>query len=273
MAKQVNVNFHQTFKPESQYISSILNVADGNAQLSIKDISAMTGIPQGKSSGKVEPHISYANYMGLIDYEKKDGLIKLSKTPLGEVVSMEDPGLQELLTKVLLHVMMLRTERGADIWSSIFKEILPKYRSGIKKDLLILELNQLFDNKVNTKNIAPFFSSYENLFAELGILISDNDTKSCSALGYNKELVYLYALALWEYWDEKFPAQKEISSVQLAELNFGKVFGWDSQYEYEVLEHLADKGLLRMNRQLMPYTIFKLVSKQELIDNLYSELC
>ena len=46
MSKQVNVNFHQTFKPECQYISSILDIADGITWRSVKDISAVTGIPQ-----------------------------------------------------------------------------------------------------------------------------------------------------------------------------------------------------------------------------------
>jgi hypothetical protein len=51
------------------------------------------------------------------------------------------------------------------------------------------------------------------------------------------------------------------------------VFGWDSQTEYDVLEHMVDKGFIRLNRQLMPYTILKLVDKKELIEGLYSELC
>lgn len=273
MAKQINVNFHQTFKPEGQYISSILNVADGMSWLSIKEISGLTGIPQGKSSGKVEPHILYANYMGLIEYKKRGGLVELTRTELGKVVYMEDLGLQETLTKLLLHAMILREDSGADIWSTTFKKIFPKYRDGIKKGLLILELNQIYVNKVNTKNMAPFFGAYEDLFADLGIVSWKDDMVVCNTLRYNKEFVYLYALVLWKYWDEYYPFQEEISSIQLTTLNFGKAFGWDSQYEYEVLEHLVDKGLLRMNRQLMPYTILKLVSSQELIDRLYSELC
>ena len=71
MSKQVNVNFHQTFKPECQYISSILDIADGITWRSVKDISAVTGIPQGTSSGKVEPHISYAEYKGLVKAKEK----------------------------------------------------------------------------------------------------------------------------------------------------------------------------------------------------------
>ena len=72
MAGQVNVNFHKTFKPERQYIGSILDVANNTETMGVKDISACTGIPTGTSSGKVEPHISYANYMGLIEVEKKE---------------------------------------------------------------------------------------------------------------------------------------------------------------------------------------------------------
>ena len=29
MQNQTNINFHQTFKPEGQYISRILDIADG----------------------------------------------------------------------------------------------------------------------------------------------------------------------------------------------------------------------------------------------------
>lgn len=273
MVRQVNINFHQTFKPECRYISSILDIADGNSWLNVKDISGKTGIPQGTSSGKVEPHISYAEYMGVIKSEKKNKKIHLTRTVLGEKVHVEDPGLQETLTKLLLHAMILRQKEGASMWSSSFKEILPKYRNGIKKDMLILELNQIYDNKITTKNISPFFSSYDDFFSEIGILNVENDVMRCNSLSYNKEFIYMYALVLWSYWEEWYPKQEEISSVQFAELGFGKAFGWDIEKEYEVMEYLADRGLLRMNRQLMPYTILKIADKEELIDNLYSELC
>lgn len=273
MSKQVNVNFHQTFKPECQYISSILDIADDSTWRSVKDISGITGIPQGISSGKVEPHISYAEYMGLVKSERREKRIKLSRTNLGEIIYMEDPGFQEMLTKTLLHAMILRQENGAGMWSDIFENIFPKYRNEIKKDLLILELNQLYDNKVTTKNIAPFFGSYNEFFSELGILTIQDDVVSCNSLSYDKEFIYMYATVLWEYWEEYYPEQDEISSIQFAELGFGKAFGWDVKVEYEVMEHLADRGLIRMNRQLMPYTILKLTTEDELINNLYSELC
>lgn len=273
MDRQVKLNFHQTFKPERQYISSILNVANGTDAMSVKDISSCTGIPNGQSSGKVEPHISYAAYMGLVEYEKNNGLILLKRTKLGEIVHTEDPGLQENLSILLSHCMMLRENNGADVWSAVFKKILPNYRTGIKKDILIKELEQLFNGKVNKKNFAPFIGSYKDMFSVIGVLEIDIECIKLTSISFDKELTFLYAYILLEYWEELFPEQEEISSVQLEELSFGKAYGWDTQSEHGVLEHLADEGLIRMNRQLMPYTLLRLVDKNTLAEKLYSKLC
>lgn len=269
---KANLNFHNTFKPEKQYISSLLELANNTDSLSVQDISSQTGIPAGKVSGKVEPHIFYSNYMGLIDYKKIDGNYSLKRTILGEKVFAEDPGFQEELTTLLCHCMMLREKNGAPLWAYAFKNIFPNYRSGVKKNIFLLELNKVFNDKVNTKNIAPFFGSYESFFKSLNILnISDNI--NISSKPYNKEFIYLYALILFEYWNEAYLNQEEITSVQLDDLCFGKAFGWDKPQEYSVLEHLSDKGIIRLNRQLMPYTVLKLTNENELVNCLYSELC
>ena len=274
MVQAININFHQTFKPEKQYISAIVEIAaDGAKSFSVKDISYLTGIPNGQCSGKVEPHIYYANYMGLINFEKKDGNYCLSRTMLGESVCIEDLGLQESLTILICHCMMLRAVSGAPLWAKIFKTIFPKYKNGIKKEMLLKELEIMFDGKVNTKNIAPFYGSYDSFFSSLELLHDDGESIKITSLSYNKEYIYVYAYILITYWDELFLDQDEITSNQLDELFFGNVFGWNKQEEYEVLEQLSDYGIIRMNRQLMPYTILKLTSKDELIAKLYSELC
>ena len=66
---------------------------------------------------------------------------------------------------------------------------------------------------------------------------------------------------------------KDITSDELKDLSFGSVFGWDTQREYNALESLSDKGLIRMNRQLMPYTVLKLAESEDLSGKLYNELC
>jgi len=273
MANSSNINFHQTFKPERQYIAGILEIADGTSARDVQDISALTGIPNGKSSGKVEPHITYSEFMGLINAEKKNGAYTLSRTPIGDIVFEEDPGLQEDLTLALLHSMICRERDGAGIWTSILMNILPLYHGKLGKDIAIKELNIPYDGKVSIKNFAPFIGSYEDIFSKLQILSFSNDDILLSSMKYDSEFIYLYALVLFEYWDEKFSNQSEISSIQLAELNYGKVFGWSETTEYTVLEHLAEKDIIRLNRQLMPYTILRLVDKETLISKLYSELC
>lgn len=273
MAKVVSLNFHQTFRPEKQYIAAILELAEDSSVRTVKEISSLTGIPNGESSGKVEPHIVYATYMGLISNEKKNGRYSLSRTPLGEIVYMEDPGLQENLTLLVCHCMMQRENDGAPLWSTIIKKIMPLYRTGIKKDMLLMELETPFDGKATAKNIAPFYGSFDSFFDSLGFLIDEGEIVKIETLQYDKEFIFAYAIAFLTYWNEVYLGQDEITSVQMDELHFGVVFGWDMQTEYEVLEHLADKGIIRMNRQLMPYTILKLVEVEDLYSRLYSELC
>ena len=273
MAQVVGLNFHQTFRPEKQYIAAILDIAGKQELHTVKEISMITGIPTGESSGKVEPHIIYADYMGLINYEKKDGKYSIKRTPLGESVYLEDPGLQETLTELVCHAMIVRCENGAKLWSVIFRDIMPRYKVGIKRELLLKELNATLQGKITTKNLAPFFGSYESFFDGLGIIHDDGNSLIISSIKYDKESVYVYALALLAYWREKFPNQYEITSEQLKELSFGCVFGWDVQEEYEVLEHLSDIGIIRLNRQLMPYTILLLAEENDLVNRLYSELC
>ena len=273
MAQVVGLNFHQTFRPEKQYIAAILDIAGEPDFRTVKEVSMMTGIPTGSSSGKVEPHIIYADYMGLINYEKKDGKYSLERTYLGETVYFEDPGLQEKLTELLCHAMIVRKENGARLWSATFRNIMPRYKAGIKRNLLIQELNAILDGKITTKNIAPFFGSYESFFDSLSVASDDGESFKLHTIPYDKEFIYVYGLALFAYWKEQYSDQDEITSEQLKEMYFGSVFGWDTQEEYAVLEHLSDKGIIRMNRQLMPYTILLLAGYKELVERLYSELC
>ncbi len=273
MAQVVGLNFHQTFRPEKQYIAAILDIAEEEKCRSIREISLMTGIPTGESSGKVEPHIIYADFMGLINFEKKDGGYKINRTSLGDTVYMEDPGLQERLTELVCHSMIVREKNGALLWSAIFRNIMPRYRTSITRDMLLKELNACLTGRITTKNIAPFFGSYESFFEQLNLIEDNGDVLSVRAMSYDKEYIYAYALALLAYWKETYLEQDEISSDQLKKMRFGSAFGWDEQQEYEVLEHLSDKGIIRLNRQLMPYTILRLSESEDLIKRLYSDLC
>lgn len=53
--------------------SKIMELAKDNYSGSKEEISEKTGIPTGKTSGKVVPHILYAQYMGLTTYTLTKG--------------------------------------------------------------------------------------------------------------------------------------------------------------------------------------------------------
>ena len=61
--KRYSVNFHATFLPDLVNISRLLEIADNYDYLSKEEIFELTGIPTGESTGKVEPHIKYAQYI------------------------------------------------------------------------------------------------------------------------------------------------------------------------------------------------------------------
>lgn len=270
---KVSVNFHQTFKPESAYISSVLELASDWPIMSIEDISLRTGIPSGINSGKVEPHVLYSGFMGLISFSKSNGKFELKQTELGKEVSDQDPGLQETLTLILCHGMMLRRLCGASLWSATFRDVMPKYHGRILKDQLALELASLLKAPVSKKTLAPLLSSYSDMFSSINFISDSDDSIAINSIRFENDYIYLYAFLLFEYWDESFENQNEITSDDFTLLRFGKAFGWSEKEEYDVLERMNEHGLIRLNRQLMPYTILRLADKSYLIKKLYSELC
>lgn len=267
-----NLNFHETFKPELQYISSIVSISDGITWYTVKDISSLTGIPNGESSGKVRPHILYSDYMGLIKFEKKEQSYRLERTNLGNVIFEQDPGFQEKLTQLLCHLMICRVDKGASMWNKVFVDIMPRYNCSISKDILLLELNKLLDNKINKKNFAPFLGSYDEAFYDLNLIDINGEVLKANPHQYNSEYLFVYGYFIYVLWEDLYPDEDEITGDQFENLKFGNYLNLDFKKSYEILEHLSDSGIIRINRQLTPYTLLKLTTKEELVKRLYDNL-
>lgn len=273
-----NLNFHQTFKPERNYISTILTDAEIISGMTVQEIARQTGIPTGKSSGKVEATLAYCEYMNLIKKKKVNGIYQIDLTPIGKCVRQEDIGLSEKLTILLCHCMLVRKIGGASLWSYVFHEIFPKYRNEVEISLFLKEIEMQFGENVK---MGPFYGSYEDLFSALNLVDNFSDRISVVPMIYDREFIYLYAYVLFRYWDEWYEdvqnlemiSTEEITSDQLKMIGFRNPFGWSEKEEYQVLEYLSDRNVIRMNRQLSPYTIRRLVNEETLIKELYSELC
>ena len=95
--------------------------------------------------------------------------------------------------------------------------------------------------------------------------------------------MYLYAYVLFEYWEEwlrfassdetSMASSVEITADHLKMIGFKNPFGWSDKEEYQALELMANKGLIVLNRQMVPFTIRRTAEIESLVDMLYSELC
>lgn len=255
------VNFHMTFPPTPAYIGRLLKIADGKAYTTT-EIAELTGIPEGTSSGKVRPHISYAAYMGLIDPDK------FARTSLGEEVRNEDCMIAEKLTQLLCHIRLC-SYSGAALWKFMFRKLLPENQGKIGTAALAEAMQREFGASVK---YAPVISMYTKQFTKLNLLQTNLNTVSICSLPVEQDMLYVYAYALLYEWELCFSKKMEITEGELSQLKFGPCFGWDRRTENDVLQLLADHNIIGMNRQLVPFTVRKLANAQSMIPKLYSLL-
>ena len=269
--KLTNLNFHQTFPPDVYMLSLLITSDVYDRPLSKEEISQMTGIPTGKSSGKVEPDIAYAKYMGLLNDNLVDGKHLLSLTPLGEKILAEDPGIREEITVLVCYLRMTSIFGGAPLWETIMSELLYKDSRGISNATIEEFLQKESTAKIN---FGPFYSSFaDGAFSSLGLLERSASSIRLIKQSYNADFVFAYAYILFREWELTYPQRDELTANEIEGLYAFHSIGWKEREVYSALECFHEKGLVRFNRQLTPYTIIKLDSSENLISKLYDELC
>lgn len=163
-----NFSFHSSFPPQIIYLFEVLKLASENYSGTKEEISDLTGIPTGATSGKVEPHIRYLKYMGMIDFKTGSGKIELSLTDLGRVVYENDPYLMERATKVILHYYITHPVKGAPQWSYLFR----KYNYSLDYEFLVEDINDSGMSKYGMDiSITPLRTMYTiGDFSELNLI-------------------------------------------------------------------------------------------------------
>ncbi|MFD1861478.1 DUF4007 family protein [Planococcus chinensis] len=268
------LNFHQTFAPETEALAQLLRVASSNHEyLSKEELSSLTMIPTGEKSGKVVPHIYYSKAMGLVDFDKKDNKYSLSLTALGDVIYQEDPFLTEDLSKIICHYEMSNKYAPTLLWSYLFNQYIPVSGDAFSQNSFSNAVTREFDSsKVNLSPLRSFYTA-ERSFASLNFLSIENDEFIISAHPINRVYRFVYAYFLLKNWEIHLPTQSEITFTELTDtLGFGNPFVWNEHTVMEVLELLQDQGVIVVNRQLSPITIIKQVSSDYCLSKLYNFL-
>ncbi|MCM3364236.1 DUF4007 family protein [Niallia sp. Sow4_A1] len=271
------LNFHQTFAPEKEAIAQLVQFAsihnNNNNYFTKEEISQNTSIPTGKRSGKVVPHINYAEAMGLIAVEKDGSKYRIKLTPLGKIVCEEDPYLIEELSNVLCHYNLSRLNSRAKMWSFIFNQVVKNQGMEITNNSLKSALNKFF--KVKDVNITPFRTCYteDRCFGDLNLLEIVEGKYIFKSHHVDRSYKYLYGYLLLSNWEIVLPNQTEVTYDTLVnELGFGNPFIWDDTSLDESLEILQEERLIIINLQLTPVTYIRQVSSKSLLSKIYSLL-
>lgn len=276
MINKSSLEFHETFKPEIPYIAKILKLASENYSGTKYEISDMSGIPTGDQKGKVEPHIKYAWFMGLIDFTYDKGIYSLTLTPLGKEVFVQDPYLHEDLTLWLCHYCMTRKEIGAPQWSYLIHEAHPGFGESISQERLFTLANiwcEIPVSNLNKKVFSVVKGSYtDGCFSHLGLIEWDNSILYIEQTE-KLDMTFVYAFALFDSWERLYKDKREITDFELKDgIGFGKIFGFNEDECNYVIDSLRDEGLLMVNRQLYPATIIRTANTGNIISMLYSRL-
>lgn len=267
---KVNFKFHEDFKLQINYLSEILELASQNYCGSKYEISNLTGIPTGKSSGKVEPHIRYLKFMGLINAEVVNGKYQLYLTKLGKVVYESDRYIMKDITKKLMHYNMTRKGKGAPQWSFFFRE----YPYDFNTPILYSSIEDSGKLKYGKEiHLGPLKTSYTDDFSSISPIEIDNKYivfKSCYA---SSECNNLYGYTLLNELEELQLEESEfIIDEVFEEIRWQKGFGFDYDTALEVLDDLNSLGIIKLNKQLNPMTLIINKKSEDLINELYDDL-
>jgi len=269
--------FHQTFKPERQYIHELLEYAAKGLEYDLKNIAKATNIPMGVSSGKVPAILKYCLGMGLIQLKTESTNPKIKKielTSFGRVVFLEDPYLKCSITQWLCHFHLCRPSGGAEVWHLTFFKGTPILGFSFERETLNSYLRM--ECGVNKGNlIGPLIGMYEDeaSFRKCGALSQWNGTITRKQAPLTDEHARGYGAWLIELINEHFPNQRQ---VPLDELNktggILSLTGWNDVSLITVLSLLERKKIITVDRHMTPWLIQPINSLTEAWKNIYLDI-
>jgi hypothetical protein len=265
---EYKVNFHETFPVTFEYISKILEISNGNRDYTKEEISNITGIPTGASSGKVVPHIKYAEFMNLVGYEYSDKKYLLKRTELGEAIYHEDPYFTENITYKLLNYFLTSSVFGAEMWSLFYRNLMKNYKNILTRDIIQKEMIKKYGEKVN---ISPLLATYKNNETKFNVLRFEDEEIIKNKQSIEIDCTFIYGYTLLKEWENCFD-DVEITINQLESIYWKEGFGFSIEEEFKALNLLEENDLIKLNKQLSPITIIKLKNSKNCISKLYSLL-
>lgn len=283
-------NFPQTFKLEPLLLAKLLikthecHILHGT----IYEISELTGIPTGASSGKVEPTIAYGFSCGLLFAEKTQGLWTLELTPLAKTILQEDRMLNEDVSLFMMHLMMNRVSQQQQeglnaAWFDVC--ISSKYQISDTFDLDQLERfvkDKRGDQKYLSGLLRLILTSYDQNnvdapFYKIPVFQIEQAQTQLKIKRLTAPLEYkffpAYSAFLFLEWDRLFSSQTQISFDDfLTQTRCNLLMNWSNKHFNRLLDWMAEKGFIQVDRLTGNALILKLLPTDRVLAEFFSEL-
>ena len=269
-------NFHRTFIPERQYINAMLRFVASGQTGNYQDISAITGIPTGKSSGKVSAILDYCRGMGLIQLagNARSAVKRPELTPFGRTVFLEDPHLKEKVTQWIAHLNLCGMLAGADAWYQTF--FAGNQDLGMRFSRSKLEEHLSLVYKCKRRGIiGPIIRTYEDeaAFRTCGVLSGDTGTVIRQSAPIAEEFGFGYGAWILQLIADHFPKATQITLTDL-DHNAGwkSIPGWNIGESHRAIDLLERKGMLAIDRQMNPWIIRPMIAADVTWGRIYEDL-
>ncbi|WP_054693284.1 DUF4007 family protein [Syntrophomonas palmitatica] len=269
------INFHKTFIPERHFIAALLDYTALGKGGTLQEIAADTGIPMGKTNGKVPAILDYARGMGLIEvHTGSEKGVKVPKlTSLGRAVYMEDKYLGEAVTQWIVHMNLCRSDIGALAWNAVFNNGRSMLGGHFDKQ-------QLEDYLVGicgpgNDRTGPLLRVYlEDAALERTRAIELNgDTVVRSKAPLLDFYAVPYSAFVLDLMESYFPKQNQVTLADLQNATgWLDICFWKEADIETVCLLMERKGYITIDRQRQPWIIEKLSRAEEIWPHIWDDL-
>jgi len=259
------LNFHQTFKPERTHISSLISFQKLSATK--EEISHKYAIPTGKTSGKVEVNLKYAQAASLLTYQRDKGNYNICRSYIGDFLYDNDEYLEDDLSQMLIHYMFCKKNSPLILWSLLFNDFHKSYKSFNRENF-----QQFVEKRLDSKiNLSPLLGTYigENPLIDIKLLKQDGNNKfTFGKINMINQYVYWFAFFMLDFLTEIDNSRLDFTFSEIQYSGFPEIFGWNSS-DMKNLLHLIEKiGVVSLNKQFDNYHIYLNKNPKEILANL-----
>ena len=267
--QKLGLTFHRKFPLSRDRVRQVLEVAQRYGKFNLNQIREETSL----GTVQVECDPRYASGAGLIDED--NGL-----TEFGKAVAAHDLDMNRLDTQWLMHYHFVAPHyRGPAFWLRLIT-YLTQSGSALRSEWLAKELGA-FVQETEGRRIEEdtlqatagiFLSTYYNAdgFGALNLLKKEGDDYRVGLPEPISDAAFAYILA--DYWAAVWGETNSVSLNRITgDAGPAPLLLLGSGETNEILGELHAQGLVRVERGVRPYTVFRLWSRpEEMRERLYA---